>query len=452
MKKLLLSVALLSAVIGYSQTYDTSGTYLINEIIPSPPNPGSTNLVNYTDNTGIPDHQFDIDETLEYFEFKGTPNATIDNDVYFIAIEGDGEKGKTDMGEVKDAFNLGGLTFGSNGILVIVADVTFATGSLAIDGTTDISGTKIINPYATALASSGANVVTVQIEGIPEFVIEESVDTLNDIDNVSITANDIGYNGTINDQSGTYMIIKSPDNDPNSANVDIDIDNDGVIDDGSEVGADQTHLSWTIYDSMSILDDDDQLTDNCSGGLCDIGEYAYGQIIFYDDALDVMTELFYDTSNGAVLVPLEDDPNYFARSSDGAGFVGGTDWSAGRINSDSQPEWAFSSTAARHIPQTLASTSLPLSTFGGVNSGQTDPTLSSNDFSIDGEAVTAFQPTSETLAINGVEVDATTVYALSGAKVATGGQTVDVSSLKTGVYIIQVEANGKSTAETIVIK
>lgn len=81
-----------------------------------------------------------------------------------------------------------------------------------------------------------------------------------------------------------------------------------------------------------------------------------------------------------------------------------------------------------------------------------DTTLSTNSFTINGNKVTAYQPTSGTIAINGVEVDAANVYALNGAVVAKGAQTVDVSTLATGVYILQVESNGKSTAKTIVVQ
>lgn len=351
------------------------------------------------------------------------------------------------MGEVKDAIDLSGLTFGSNGILTIVSNMTFDTGSVAFDDMTDISGTKIINPYAAALASSDGSVLTIELTGVPEFVLEDNVETLNRFNGVSRIR---GYDGTINDQSGTYMVVKSPDNDPNSADVDIDMDNDGIIDDASVPGADMTHLNWTIYDSMSILDDDDQVTDGS-----DTGEYAYGQIIFYDDALVVATDatndLFYDASI-STLVPLEDDANYFARISDDPDYVGGTDWSAGRINSGSQPEWAFSGTAARSIPQTLAGTSLDLSTFGGLNTGQTITTLSTNDFAINGTTIGAGPvPMQETLNINGVEAESVTIYSLNGGIVAKGTQTVDVASLSAGPYILEVTSDGK-TATTIIVK
>jgi len=56
-------------------------------------------------------------DTQEYFEFRGVPGATIEDDVYFTAI--DGEDAGTNIGLVRDAVNLSGLTFGANGLLVV---------------------------------------------------------------------------------------------------------------------------------------------------------------------------------------------------------------------------------------------------------------------------------------------------------------------------------------------
>ena len=59
---------------------------------------------------------FVVEEEDQFLELRGTPNATIAQDVYFVTIEGDEFGG--DSGFLKSRFNLGGLTFGSNGYLV----------------------------------------------------------------------------------------------------------------------------------------------------------------------------------------------------------------------------------------------------------------------------------------------------------------------------------------------
>jgi len=443
MKKIILLTAFACYGFLSAQTYDNM-TYYINEIIPSPGNPGATSLVNYTDNVAIADHQYDPDDTLEYFEFRGTPNATIDADVYFISIEGDGESGKTDMGEVKDAIDLGGLTFGANGILTIVADLTFDAGSLDINGA-DISGTKIVNPYAAALLSSGGNVLTVQLTATPGFLIEEGVDTLDKFSNATKTR---GYDGSINDQSSTYMIIKSPDNDPNSANIDIDINDDGIIDDGSEAGADMTHLNWTIYDSVSILDDDDELTDGT-----DQGEFAYGQIILVDE--DAMDDVI--PASASPVVSLNQYPSYVARSSDGAGYVAGTDWMAGRLNSGTQPEWTFSSTLTRNIPQSLSDTDIPLATYGNINTGQTDPSLSIQDANLVGNGISVAQSSDRNflnlIVTNEVRLDEVTIVDMAGRSVLSlthNLERINLTSLPKGMYAVRLKSGSRIDAFKIV--
>ncbi len=58
------------------------------------------------------------DAPNEYIEFRGPANAAIPAGTYFVAIEGDGTP--DNPGDVQTIINLSGLTFGSNGFLVLL--------------------------------------------------------------------------------------------------------------------------------------------------------------------------------------------------------------------------------------------------------------------------------------------------------------------------------------------
>ncbi|QNM85306.1 T9SS type A sorting domain-containing protein [Polaribacter pectinis] len=448
-KTLLLITILFVSTFGFSQTYDNS-TYFISELIPSPPN--SSSLINDSDNASIPDYQSDVDDGIEYFEFRGTPNATIDNDVYFIMIDGDGDDSDVgaNIGKVRDAVNLSGLQFGANGILAIVVDITMDSGALGADGTLDISGTKWINPYATDLASSGANVVTIQLTASSIDWTDEDPsgdginETLNKF-NISSKTPDIGYDGSISDQSATYMIVKSTAGNPKNELV--DSNEDGVLDGAA--------TSWTIYDSVSILDDDDITTGNS-----EVGEFGYGKIIFVERLLSTDPLLHFDASISPTIVTLDQYPNYVARQGVKTGYAATTDgvdnddWMAGRVNSLSYPSWKFSSNAARNIPTSLSSTNLATSTYGEVN-----PDFSATA-SIDGvftSKVSVYpNPANEFVTISSaVEINKVEVYNLLGKKVIStsklNNNNLDISSLAKGVYMMKL-TSGESVASKKLIK
>lgn len=420
-----------------------SAQYYISEIVPSPPN--SSSLFNdLTDTPLVVDYEYAVDDCLEYFEFRGPANAAIPDDVYFIAIDGDDDT----PGRVQDAIELGGLTFGSNGILVIVANMTFDTGSLDSDGSTDISGVKITNPYAAALAASDANVVTVELTGTPAWVDEGSGHFELDKFNSVSKSPDIDYDGTINDQSSTYMIVQTTAGEGNPDGEEIDTNADGVLD-GLATG-------WTIYDSVSILDDDDST------------EYAYSEVIFIEEpdvALPVAVTLTYDAALSPSIVLLNQYPNYVARQGLSTGYaatIDGTnndDWIAGRVNSRSYPDWKFSSTGTRNFP-TAQLTGNNLSDFSGLTIGEVNvdfnnPALSTEDFSASDFKVYP-NPASDYINIESksVKVSSVDMYNVLGAKVLSSELTedrVNVSSLVKGVYFMKINAEDGSLTKKVVI-
>lgn len=454
MKTKLLLLLLCVYTLGYSQTYDHT-SYFISEIVPSPPN-SSTAFFNDSDNSSMEPYQTDTDAGIEYFEFRGPANATIPANVYFIVVDGDGDDSdvSSNIGKVRESINLSGLQFGSNGILAIVADITMNTGTGAVDLLgADISGTKFINPFATDLATSDANVVTIQlvadtIDWTDESPSDGNNETLNNYNISSITP-DIGYDGTFNDQSATYMIVQSA-TDPKDEIV--DTNEDGVLDGAA--------LTWTIYDSVSILDDDDITTGNG-----EVGEFGYGKIIFVEQLLSTDPLLRFDSSLSPTIVTLNQYPNYVARQGTSTGFactvdaVNNDDWMAGRVNSVSYPDWRFSSTGTRNVPSTEL-TSMNLSDFLGVTYGEIN--VSFQTLSVEGNLVSNFNiypnPAKGILYIdsNTVEVSSIKIYDLLGKQVFSQNglenNELNISSLNSGLYLLKIDTLEGAVNKKIIVE
>ncbi len=130
-----------------------------------------------------------IDQPNEYIELRGPANAVVAAGTYFVNIEGD----STAPGDVNEFIDLSGMTFGSNGFLVL----------------TNVANTFAIDPAAS-----------------------------------EVNAGD----GDQENTSATFFLVQTgvaPSNDD-----DIDSDDNGVPDGTVFDG-------WTILDSVSVLDDDD---------------------------------------------------------------------------------------------------------------------------------------------------------------------------------------------------
>ena len=76
------------------------------------------------------------DAPNEYIELRGPASTVIPAGTYFVAIEGDAAD---NPGDVKTIINLSGLTFGSNGFLVLLQNgntYTTAAGATVVTSTT----------------------------------------------------------------------------------------------------------------------------------------------------------------------------------------------------------------------------------------------------------------------------------------------------------------------------
>lgn len=157
---------------------------LLNEILLNPPGADAPN---------------------EYIELRGSPNGVIPAETYLVAIEGDSEG---NPGDVQNIFSIAGLSFGSNGYLVLRQG-----GSVY---STD--------PNATVLTATGSGWGS----GGAGWVYQAD-SSASDMENASVS----------------FLLIQSAV--APKLSDDIDSDNDGAAD-GS------VYAGWSVYDGISALD------------------------------------------------------------------------------------------------------------------------------------------------------------------------------------------------------
>lgn len=175
---------------------------LINEILFNPPGADAPN---------------------EYIELRGSANGTLPAGTYLVGIEGDSSGGP---GDVQDIFNLSGLSFGSNGYLVLRQN----------------GSTYSTDPNANVLTATGTGWGT---------------------NNGSWTHSADGSAADIENASVSFLLINSSSA-PALSN-DIDSNNDGTAD-GT------VYAGWTVYDSVNSLD-------NSAAG-----DFGYGAPTFFNSA------------------------------------------------------------------------------------------------------------------------------------------------------------------------
>tara|TARA_R110001632_G_scaffold18712_4_gene57599 strand:+ start:5894 stop:7108 length:1215 start_codon:yes stop_codon:yes gene_type:complete len=402
MKKTLLIIALLSSFIGYSQ-FDgvPTGTGIyINKLIASPSGSDLTN---------------------EYLEIRGTANAVVPTDLYFITIEGDGNS--SSRGKVSEAILLGDgtRTFGANGMLVLIANYT---------DTDDSNFTA--SPYLSII-SSDATVIEIALTGTDVTSSSSSA--------VDTQTPDIGYDGNLIDATATYMLVTAS-SDPKGLRIDGTSDSsdaDGVF------NATGDHTSWTLYDSVAYMDDDDvQSGEN--------GEFGYGQIIFAQDVTQYSALHHTTTSASVIDFPTTSDANYILRQGSNTGYTV-NDWVASANGSSSSvPNWIFSTTLDKVSPDEFAGWEGIKDVYGQLN--PTAATLSNEvftreNFSLYPNPAKDFIQISTTLEIDSVEI-----YNLIGKKVSSNtnltNNSIDISRLAKGIYILRITSAESSVTKKII--
>jgi len=401
MKKTLLFILLITAFAGYSQTFDnipiiapgSSSRVLINKAIASPGGPDLTN---------------------EYYEFRGTPNAVVPSDLYFIAIEGDGDSA-ANMGRIRDAVKLGDgvRTFGSNGILALVANYT-NTSTNAVT----------TNPYSSVI-SANANVIVIELQG-PDVTSGSSA---------AVTAQtpDIGFDGNLLDQTAAYMLIQAASTDVATLrNIDIDSDNDGIIDNSGD------HTSWSLHDSFSLIDNDDSF------------EYGYGQIAFVRAYTG--NEANFKITTSATIVPIDSSsPVYALRQGASTGFTA-NDWIASAIGSGSVPNFMFNSTSVS--PSAFASYEMPNSIYGELNPTEASLSVAEDVFKSSLSIYPNPAKNYITVKSKDIKIESVEIFNMLGKSILKGGLVddgINVSNLPTGVYMLKVNSNSSSSIRRIVL-
>ena len=332
----------------------------------------------------------------ELIEIRGAAGETIADNTYLIQVEGDG----TDPGDIESGGGQGGIIdlsgkiLGSNGTLVILT-----TG----------------HPYSVSSETS--------------VLLDLTDGNLEDPSNNFFLINTNG--NSVTDDGGTSR-------DAPHSNHDLDENDDGIIDT-------KFTDAWTFMDGISILDDDDD------------DEYGYAEVIFAKDTSDSnvkksTTATLVDTSNQQF--------RYFARIGNSTGYKAGevadADWVGGTINSGDNPHnadsdnWSFgsSSTGVRAIPEEWEG--YDLNHLGAPNP---DNVLSVNTLENPNSFILYPNPTDDIVHISGKKsFDTIRLINISGQLImeVTNANTLDLSSQRSGLYLIEIENEGRTTTGKLI--
>lgn len=403
MKTRLLSAVLIAVTLFLNaQSFDNipTGTgYYINKLITSPSGPDLTN---------------------EYLEIRGTANEIVPSDLYLISIEGDGNS--SSLGQVEEAIQLGDgvRTFGSNGILVVVTNYT----------ETDAGNAFTPSPY-DGLIDDEATVILIALEGTDVTSSSSSA--------VDTKTPDIGYDGNFIDATGNYMLISAASNPK-----DVYIDGTGNDDADGDIDASGDHTTWTLYDSITYMDDNDEGQ----------GEYGYGQIIYAQQNGLNSANQFTTTSANVVNFDSGSDANYLLRQGTKTGYTA-DDWIVAGNGSGDSPNWEFSSSSEKVYPDAFVGWTDLNQYYGKINPSA--EALSTNAFTADLISVYP-NPAHDTISISAVDqesINSIRLYDVLGKLIldAKGSNTIDVSKFKGGLYLLEISTdNNRKITKKIIIE
>ncbi|MFY0602978.1 MAG: T9SS type A sorting domain-containing protein [Flavobacteriaceae bacterium] len=345
------------------------------------------------------------DSPNEYIELRGDAGATIAADTYLIQVEGDSGSNPGDIESNGNATN--GCTVNNDGSTVCPQG-----------GIIDLSGVVIgSNGYVVILTTGN------------DYTINPNATVLYDV-----------TDGDLEGQSHSFLLVNTNGNGAPSSSDDIDADNDGEID------VAYTSI-WTFIDGVAFIDDDSST-----------GEIAYADVIFAESA--AVADLKKPST--ATVISTGTQYDYAARIGNSTGnvinndaSVEAVDWVGGDVpsNTSSPLVWTMgsNSSAVRTHPESWEGSEL--NHIGGPN--PTMNTLSTNTFS---SLTVGLYPNPSSNFINistDVEISKVEVYNLIGnrvsVKVNLANNSVDVSSLSRGVYIVKL-FSGASTMTKKIIK
>jgi hypothetical protein len=260
------------------------------------------------------------DTPSEYIELRGTPSLTLPAGTYLVGIEGD--SGVDNPGDVQTIINLSGLSFGSNGFLVLLQNGNTYTTAAG----------------ASVYTSSGPNPADAGFGGLLGGIFQAD-----------------GGATDIEDASVTFMLIQTG----TAPTLTDDIDSD---DNGTTNGS--VFAGWSVRDSISAMSDS-------------ANARAYGAFSFRNTA-GSGTGL-----GGEVIVPFF--PAYVGRRGDTTGSAA-ADWVTSGVLGGSAPNWTLGTTTETepssfagktldHIGSTNFMNKVPVNTVPGAQSTDEDVPL-----------------------------------------------------------------------------
>ena len=217
----------------------------------------------------------------------------------------------------------------------------------------------------------------------------------------------------------------------------MDENNDGIID------AKFTD-AWTFMDGISILKDSSTM-------------YAYAEVIF---ARTTSGKTIKKSTTATLVDTSNQQFRYFARIGNSTGYKAGevadADWVGGTVNSGDNPNnadsdyWSFgsSSSGVRALPEEWEG--YILNHLGAPNA---DSVLSINTLENPNSFVLYPNPTDGIVHIKGKEsVDAIRLFNISGQiiKELTNTSSLDISSQRSGLYMIEIEDEGKTSVAKLI--
>lgn len=242
------------------------------------------------------------DAPFEFVELRGQPNALLPEHTCLVAVEGDAG---ANPGTLQNVFDLSGRHIGGNGFLLLLQKNSPFVGA---PGATVLVNSDDGNGWGSGSGSS---------------VGHRGEADQTDLENPSVT----------------FFLIECPE--VPEVGDDIDADDDGAPDG-------DTFPSWTILDSIGVLDNDGA------------GDIAYGAVTFRRDAPPGDGAL----ASGTV-VPVPFTPGYLARRGHTIGHDP-TDWVASDHPEGTPPDWSVGNPGGT-FPAEVAGT--PLDSFGSPNLG-----------------------------------------------------------------------------------
>lgn len=309
------------------------------------------------------------DAPNEYIELRGTPSSTIPAGTYFVAIEGDSVG---NQGDVQTLINLSGLSFGSNGFLVLLQNG---------------------NTYTTAAGATVVTSTTTGFGGLPGAIFQAD-SAATDIEDASVT----------------FMLIQTGVA-PGLAD-DIDANNDGTAD-GS------TFAGWAVRDSIGILDGTN-------------GSRGYGAINFSNAGGGTSSGTVVSTAfTGGYVGRIGDSTGSTAADWVASGALGGAapNWTLG-ISTQTEPS-TFAGKPLNHIGASNFVNLPPVNTVPGAQATNEDTPLvftGATQISIaDADAGSAAMKVTLT-AVNGTF----SLSGIAGLSFTTGDGTNDTQMVFTG--------------------